>query len=118
MTTNYILDISKEEYRDDYADGANGELWQIYAKQQLISDLESILSDAKKYKQFRSSNSNSNHKKTWLSHNAILVSSPRGTGKTVFLRNSKSMWDSGSTKKDELYFLDVIVVVNKIWPQL
>lgn len=108
MTTNYILDISKEEYRDDYADGANGELWQIYAKQQLISDLESILSDAKKYKQFRSSNSNSNHKKTWLSHNAILVSSPRGTGKTVFLRNSKSMWDSGSTKKDELYFLDVI----------
>ncbi|KZY46300.1 hypothetical protein A3733_37105 [Pseudoalteromonas shioyasakiensis] len=47
MTTNYILDISKEEYRDDYADGANGELWQIYAKQQLISDLESILTDAR-----------------------------------------------------------------------
>lgn len=108
MTTNYILDISKEEYRDDYADGASGELWQIYAKQQLISDLESILTDAKKYKQFRRDNSNSNQKKTWLSHNAILVSSPRGTGKTVFLRNSKSMWDSGSIKKDELYFLDVI----------
>ncbi|KPH96236.1 hypothetical protein AMS58_01330 [Pseudoalteromonas porphyrae] len=108
MTANYILDISKEEYRDDYADGENGELWQIYAKQQLISDLESILSDAKKYKQFRRSNANPNHKKTWLSHNAILVSSPRGTGKTVFLRNSKSMWEAGSTKKDELYFLDVI----------
>ncbi|MFS1873796.1 hypothetical protein [Enterovibrio norvegicus] len=105
----YKLDVSREEYRDDYAkEKESGELWQIYARNQLVSNLSSILKDAEKYKFTRSEGGN---KDTWLSHNAILVTSPRGSGKTVFLRNSKHMWNSSQQGKEEcgkLFFLDVI----------
>ncbi|HAS6258451.1 TPA: hypothetical protein RQK60_004316 [Vibrio vulnificus] len=105
----YKLNVSREEYRDDYArDKESGELWQIYARNQLVSNLSSILKDAEKYKLTRAEAGN---KETWLSHNAILVTSPRGSGKTVFLRNSKHMWNSSLQGKEEygkLFFLDVI----------
>lgn len=107
---NYKLDVSREEYRDDYANQTEGELWQIYARDQLVDNLKSILNDAKKYRAFRSSNSSRND--TWLSHNAVLVTSPRGSGKTVFLRNSESMWKNtfqdSEPESKELFFLDVI----------
>lgn len=105
----YKLDVSREEYRDDYAkEKESGELWQIYAKNQLVSNLSSILKDAEKYKLTRSEG---DRKETWLSHNSILVTSPRGSGKTVFLRNSKHMWNSSQQGKEgrgKLFFLDVI----------
>ncbi|HDF8081263.1 TPA: hypothetical protein PEO44_003144 [Vibrio parahaemolyticus] len=104
----YKLDVSKEEYRDDYANHANdGELWQVYAKDQLVENLHTILADAESYKSLRKHENN----KTWLSHNAVLVTSPRGSGKTVFLRNSEKMWknsEQGKAKLDSLFFLDVI----------
>ncbi|WP_040894753.1 hypothetical protein [Vibrio brasiliensis] len=104
----YRLDISREEYRDDYVSQANdGELWQVYAKDQLVENLRTILADAESYKSLRKHDNN----KTWLSHNAVLVTSPRGSGKTVFLRNSENMWknsEQGKAKQDSLFFLDVI----------
>lgn len=105
----YKLDVSREEYRDDYAkEQEAGELWQIYARNQLVSSLSSILKDAEKYKLTRLEGDSD---ETWLSHNAILVTSPRGSGKTVFLRNSKYMWNSSQQGKEEsgkLFFLNVI----------
>ncbi|MFA0411654.1 hypothetical protein AB4505_26220, partial [Vibrio splendidus] len=105
----YKLDVSREEYRDDYAkEQEAGELWQIYARNQLVSSLSSILKDAEKYKLTRSEGDSD---ETWLSHNAILVTSPRGSGKTVFLRNSKHMWNNSQQGKEEggkLFFLNVI----------
>ncbi|GEK11709.1 antiviral RADAR system adenosine triphosphatase RdrA [Pseudoalteromonas peptidolytica] len=107
MSRKYKLNLDKNEFRDDYIAGNNlDEFWQDDAKNALLSRLTNCLGEAKEYHSFRQGSS-----KTWLSHNAILVSGQRGTGKTVFLRNSKAMWESAhSTGEDEksLYFLDVI----------
>ncbi|KDC53048.1 hypothetical protein [Pseudoalteromonas sp. S3431] len=110
MTTKYIFDISKSEFKDDYSGGEKGELWQDYAKEQLLLNLKSILSDAKEYARFRNSEGDlrDSSDETWLSHNAILVTSQRGSGKTVFLRNSKSMWAESKNETSELFFLKVI----------
>ena len=110
MTKNYIFDISKSEFKDDYSDGEKGELWQDYAKEQLILNLTSILDDAKEYAHFRNNKKDcrDNGSETWLSHNAILVTSQRGSGKTVFLRNSKAMWAESKEDSSELFFLKVI----------
>ncbi|MCQ8881873.1 hypothetical protein NQS96_08730 [Pseudoalteromonas shioyasakiensis] len=110
MRKNYIFDISKSEFKDDYSDGSEGELWQDYAKEQLLLNLNSILRDAKEYSRFRNSNSDLRDciDETWLSHNAILVTSQRGSGKTVFLRNIKKIWAKSDNKSSELLFLKVI----------
>lgn len=110
MTTKYIFDIGKSEFKDDYSGGEKGELWEDYAKEQLLLNLKSILSDAKEYARFRNSEGDlrDSSDETWLSHNAILVTSQRGSGKTVFLRNSKSMWAESKNETSELFFLKVI----------
>lgn len=107
MTKNYVFDIGKSEFKDDYS---KGELWQDYAKEQLVLNLKSILGDAKEYADFRNNKKDcrDNGNETWLSHNAILVTSQRGSGKTVFLRNSKSMWAESKNETSELFFLKVI----------
>ncbi|OCQ22750.1 hypothetical protein A7985_01980 [Pseudoalteromonas luteoviolacea] len=115
MAIKYILDLTKEEYRDDFVGADKSqpvkyrEFWQFEAREKLVNNLASFLNDAKQYKQSRSENKN----KTWLSHNAILVTGQRGTGKTVFLRNVKSMWRAATQDRDELnaneiFFLDAI----------
>ena len=110
MTKNYVFDIGKSEFKDDYSDGEKGELWQDYAKEQLVLNLKSILGDAKEYAHFRNNKKDcrDNGNETWLSHNAILVTSQRGSGKTVFLRNSKAMWAESEKDSSELFFLKVI----------
>lgn len=110
MTKKYVFDISKSEFKDDYSDGSEGELWQDYAKEQLLLNLKSILSDAKEYARFRTSKSDlrDSSDETWLSHNAILVTSQRGSGKTVFLRNIKNVWAKNNLDNSELLFLKVI----------
>ncbi len=110
MTKNYVFDIGKSEFKDDYSDGVKGELWQDYAKEQLVLNLDNILSDAKEYAHFRNNKKfcRDNGNETWLSHNAILVTSQRGSGKTVFLRNSKAMWAESKKDTSELFFLKVI----------
>ncbi|WP_024593594.1 MULTISPECIES: hypothetical protein [unclassified Pseudoalteromonas] len=107
MTKNYVFDIGKTEFKDDYSDG---ELWQDHAKEQLVLNLESILKDAKEYAYFRKNKKDcrDSGNETWLSHNAILVTSQRGSGKTVFLRNSKAMWAESKKDTSELFFLKVI----------
>ncbi|WP_299004640.1 antiviral RADAR system adenosine triphosphatase RdrA [uncultured Shewanella sp.] len=115
---NYQLNLTKEEYLDDYISGKsanentsnNSEFWQDNARSALVSNLYTILNDAKKYSQFRQSITGN---KTWLSHNAILITGARGSGKTVFLRNTENMWKQEAHSKhnyqvSELYFLDVI----------
>jgi hypothetical protein len=112
MTTKYILDLSKEEYLDNFValdEKINDkEFWQYEARDKLVEKLSSFLNDAKKYKHARSKNKS----KTWLSHNAILVTGQRGTGKTVFLRNCEAMWDVHCKKtlksQSEIYFLESI----------
>jgi hypothetical protein len=114
MATKYILDLTKEEYRDDFMGIAEfdknqpKEFWQYEARDKLVEKLELFLSDAQKYKGERAKN----RSKTWLSHNAILVTGQRGTGKTVFLRNSEVMWQSfcklSSNPSSAIYFLDSI----------
>ncbi|KZN41021.1 antiviral RADAR system adenosine triphosphatase RdrA [Pseudoalteromonas luteoviolacea] len=115
MAIKYILDLTKEEYRDDFVGADKSqpikhrEFWQFEAREKLVNNLNSFLNDAKQYKQARSENKN----KTWLSHNAILVTGQRGTGKTVFLRNVKNMWraavaNDGQSHESEIFFLDAI----------
>ncbi|WP_194867405.1 hypothetical protein [Pseudoalteromonas sp. PPB1] len=106
MSEGYVFDLNRAEFNDDFSSSTgSGELWQVYARQQLVSNLTAILNDAEQYGRGRAVNP----RETWLSHNAILVTSPRGSGKTVFLRNCEAMWRSeNSDKKDALLFLDVI----------
>lgn len=110
----YQLNLDKEEYLDDYLSdnkvNNSSEFWQDNAQTSLINNLHTILSDAKKYGQYRD---NTNQNNTWLSHNAILVSGPRGSGKTVFLRNAENMWEKETSSNNndqtsDLCFLDVI----------
>ena len=110
MTNILKLNYTKAEYRDDYSD-SSGEFWQCEAQESLINKLEITLREAKEYKENRKQNNN----KTWLSHNAILVSGQRGTGKTVFLRNCEKLWSKACKKEnpnniqeEELKFLNVI----------
>ncbi|PSU55698.1 hypothetical protein CTM75_19505, partial [Photobacterium phosphoreum] len=93
--------------------GSDGEFWQCEAQESLINKLEITLREAKTYKESRIKDNN----KTWLSHNAILVSGQRGTGKTVFLRNSEKLWrqackntegNKKNIQESELKFLCVI----------
>ncbi len=117
MTTEYILDLDKEEYRDDFVSNANNEFWQFEARDSLIEKLTTTLHEAKSYKIARQKKTN----KTWLSHNAILVSGQRGTGKTVFLRNCEDIWknsnsNSVSHEQSDLYFLheiDPTMLINE-----
>ena len=117
MANDYILDLEKEEYRDNFVTKDNRTFWQFEARDSLIEKLTTTLRDAKSYKIERQENKN----KTWLSHNAILVSGQRGAGKTVFLRNCADIWKSeqsngGKHKADELYFLkeiDPTMLINE-----
>jgi hypothetical protein len=109
MITEYILDLDKEEYRDDFVNNENNEFWQFEARDSLIEKLTTTLNDAKSYKIARQEKPN----KIWLSHNAILVSGQRGAGKTVFLRNCAEIWkneqsNGGNHKAGELHFLQEI----------
>ncbi|MCF2857010.1 hypothetical protein L1286_05995 [Pseudoalteromonas sp. SMS1] len=105
MAIKYILDLTKEEYRDDFVslaevdDKKEGkEFWQFEARDRLIDRLCAFLKDAQAYNKERSLDDT----KTWLSHNAILVNGGRGTGKTVFLRNCKAMWQYHCKQNDHL----------------
>ncbi|MFA0555876.1 antiviral RADAR system adenosine triphosphatase RdrA [Vibrio sp. 10N.222.55.A1] len=107
MTGILKLNYIKAEYLDDYSD-SSGEFWQCEAQESLINKLKITLREAKEYKENRKKDNN----KTWLSHNAILVSGQRGTGKTVFLRNCEKLWKKSCKKEniqeEELKFLNVI----------
>ncbi|MBQ4849888.1 antiviral RADAR system adenosine triphosphatase RdrA [Pseudoalteromonas sp. MMG012] len=113
MATKYLLDLIKEEYRDDFIsldtheDQEYKEFWQFEARDKLLEKLQNFVLDAQAYKSSRVKN------KTWLSHNAILVNGTRGTGKTVFLRNCQAMWrvhcqQNTNFATSSIYFLPAI----------
>lgn len=115
MATKYLLDLIKEEYRDDFIsldtheDQEYKEFWQFEARDKLLEKLQNFVLDAQAYKSSRVKDKN----KTWLSHNAILVNGTRGTGKTVFLRNCQAMWrvhcqQSLNFATSSIYFLPAI----------
>ncbi|MCL1123654.1 hypothetical protein [Shewanella surugensis] len=62
----YELNLDKEEYLDDYLsddkDNNSSEFWQNNARSTLISNLYTVLHDAKKYGQYRT---NTNQHNTW-----------------------------------------------------
>lgn len=115
MATKYLLDLIKEEYRDDFIpldtheDQEYKEFWQFEARDKLLEKLQNFVLDAQAYKSSRVKDKN----KTWLSHNAILVNGTRGTGKTVFLRNCQAMWrvhcqQNTNFATSSIYFLPAI----------
>ncbi|AIY65863.1 antiviral RADAR system adenosine triphosphatase RdrA [Pseudoalteromonas piratica] len=110
MVTNYLLDLTNNEYRDDFialglSDGTEGKLqfWQYEAREKLVDKLEIFLKDAEQYREDRNKNPN----KTWLSHNSILVTGKRGTGKTVFLRNCAAMWKAHCDNNEKSLFKSI-----------
>ncbi|MCF6456316.1 antiviral RADAR system adenosine triphosphatase RdrA [Pseudoalteromonas sp. MMG024] len=114
MATSYLLDLTKEEYRDDFVslneskDQNHKEFWQYEARDKLVDKLKSFVNDAIAYKAERKNNKH----KTWLSHNSILINGARGTGKTVFLRNCEAMWQVHCKNSDDvsgsIHFLPAI----------
>lgn len=120
MTTGYLFDLTKSEFRDDFvgpgSDTGPKEFWQDEARKKLMGHLNDFLKDAIKYSEERKFAKN----KTWLSHNAILVSGQRGTGKTVFLRNCEQIWNVDASRmglsKGDIHFLtsiDPTMLVNE-----
>lgn len=117
MATSYLLDLTKEEYRDDFVlldepkHHSHKEFWQYEARDKLVDKLKSFVKDANAYRAERKNNKH----KTWLSHNSILINGARGTGKTVFLRNCEAMWQahcqqsqSSSDVAGSIHFLPAI----------
>ena len=98
-----ILDLGTSEFNDGFTGDNESQLWQIDAKDRLIQLLELNLSAAKKYKSKRV-NSRCNISSV---HNSIYISGKRGSGKTVFLRNTKNIWKEYD-KDNEIYFVDVL----------
>ncbi|PTP38197.1 hypothetical protein CWO07_06765 [Vibrio splendidus] len=85
MSGPIILNLETSEFFDTYIDS---EFWQENAKSKLIEMLVNTCKDAEDYKKSRINNRN----KISTSHNAICISGSRGAGKTVFLRNTESIW--------------------------
>lgn len=114
MSNEIILNLDLPEYQDEFYSSENNadknELWQQDANKVLISSLEKMGKDAQQYKiklsKFTPQNANLNSY-----HHAIFISGARGTGKTVFLRNAKAIWESHATTKSDspsLHFIDII----------
>ncbi len=84
---NLELNIDQTEFNDIFE---KQQLWQKDAAEALINILMNLASQAKKYKRdLAGGNLNRNSH----SHDAILVSGGRGTGKTVFLKNAQLIWN-------------------------
>lgn len=104
--TDIILDLDKSEF-DEFNLGKD-DLWQQDAAHQLIKNLTTLGLAAKKIKESpRSLEENT----TRHVHDAILISGGRGTGKSIFLYNAKTLWEEPDNKnenKPHLHFLDPI----------
>lgn len=96
---NHInLILNHSEFDESFSEN---ERWQKKAEKSLIDHLLMFGNDAKKF---------SNIKKDEVQHvhNAILISGDRGTGKTVFLKNTKSIWENYKEDKPNLHFTPII----------
>ncbi|QDO82461.1 hypothetical protein FM037_03390 [Shewanella psychropiezotolerans] len=99
------LDLGKAEYDEHFS---SQELWQRRAATALVRHLEHFGLQAKKYNASRERVHSSNNIGHNI-HNSILISGSRGTGKSVFLKNAKSIWEkSPSRDKAKLFFAPLI----------
>ncbi|WP_431139432.1 hypothetical protein [Enterobacter mori] len=80
------LNIDQTEFNDIFK---KQQLWQRDAAESLINILLNLASQARRYKK---DFGNQTENRTFHSHDAILVSGGRGTGKTVFLKNAELIW--------------------------
>ncbi|WP_432209127.1 hypothetical protein [Acinetobacter variabilis] len=114
MSNNIILNLDLPEYKDDYHSYEGGdkesELWQQEANVRLVSLLDKMGREARKYRKEHESKTSQFTEKLHSYHHAIYVSGGRGTGKTVFLRNAKAIWTKHKNTYDspDLHFIDVI----------
>jgi len=99
-----VLDADAPEYSGKLNDV---EIWQVYAYQSAIKNISSLIRESKKIMNYYKE---TNTKSILRIHDAIFVSGGRGTGKSVFLYNLKSVWQSADFKNKEgkTEFLDVI----------
>ncbi|MGI2069753.1 antiviral RADAR system adenosine triphosphatase RdrA [Shewanella baltica] len=109
MPQGVTLNLEKNEYLDVYTDGKSetSDLWQLEAKDKLISLLSTTLKEAESYKKIFKDDSS----KIYAAHNSICISGSRGAGKTVFLRSAEKIWHSNNEdneKSPALFFLDII----------
>ncbi|WP_338457061.1 hypothetical protein [Citrobacter portucalensis] len=89
------LNIDQTEFNDIFK---KQQLWQKDAADSLVSVLMNLASQARKYKKdFGGKVIN----RAFHSHDAILVSGGRGTGKTVFLKNAELIWKEWLTTSSE-----------------
>jgi|GEM_PF-2582779 len=107
LAAKIVLNLEHNEYDDfELTDGeGNSILWQQDAAEQLKQHLHKNGEEARRYK------NGFDDKNIHFSHNAICIHGGRGTGKTVFLKNIKSVWQQH--KKDnqdlpKLHFLSSI----------
>lgn len=102
--TDIILDLDKSEF-DEFNLGKD-DLWQQDAAHQLIKHLTTLGCAAKKIKECPS---NTEEDTTRHVHDAILISGGRGTGKSIFLYNAKTLWaEQNDKKKPCLHFLNPV----------
>ncbi|MCH7350105.1 hypothetical protein [Aeromonas sp. MR7] len=103
---NIYLNLDTSEF--DEFNLQTKDLWQQDAASQLIKHLTTLGNAAKKIKECTCHPKGS---ATRHVHDAILISGGRGTGKSIFLYNSKTLWDEQSNKepnKPNIKFLDPI----------
>lgn len=115
MLSSIILNLDAPEYKDDFhSAGENNEqseLWQQDANIRLVSLLDKMGKEARKYKKEHESRYSQFLGKLHSYHHAIFVSGARGTGKTVFLRNAQAVWskkEKSQSDSPNLHFIDVI----------
>ncbi|WP_139441378.1 hypothetical protein [Aeromonas veronii] len=103
---NIYLNLDTSEF--DEFNLQTKDLWQQDAASQLIEHLTTLGNAAKKIKECTCHPKGS---ATRHVHDAILISGGRGTGKSIFLYNAKTLWDEQSNKepnKPNIKFLDPI----------
>lgn len=102
--TDIILNLEKSEF-DEFNLGKD-DLWQQDAAHQLIKHLTTL---GRAAKEIKDRPSNMEEDTTRHVHDAILISGDRGSGKSIFLYNAKTLWDEQNDKnKPDLHFLDPV----------
>ncbi|MFM4812705.1 hypothetical protein [Aeromonas dhakensis] len=102
--TDIILDLDKSEF-DEFNLGKD-DMWQQDAAHQLIKHLTTL---GRAAKEIKDRSSNMEEDTTRHVHDAILISGDRGSGKSIFLYNAKTLWDEQNDKnKPDLHFLDPV----------
>lgn len=115
MTNEIVLNLDFPEYKDDFCtdnpDERDNALWQQQATKKLLSFLETMGNEARRYKEKHAHSEYPTHNTLNSYQHAIFISGARGAGKTVFMRNARFSWLKHSKrdgKKPKLYFIDVI----------